>query len=242
MTNPDLPSARALADYFLEAEKREIKRLYPEGYQEHGASHEIGKTTPRWNLPGRLSDSIIVMASSIATLSKLSLPYDLCISMAQRERFRSAILPAKNNGSPVDTSSLMELSFSLGYEPCPLERAGILESYTKVAKEKKMAMCPEQEWDRSPTCSGSWALNQTIGKLRHQGYHRSAGRRKIADASKERPGRFGRRLREAGRTTKGLPGRPARRTIKADHGSVALVPPPGNGRRRWRCSRGAPGS
>ena len=46
MTNPDLPSARALADYFLEAEKREIKRLYPEGYQEHGASHEIGKKPP----------------------------------------------------------------------------------------------------------------------------------------------------------------------------------------------------
>ena len=44
--------ARDLADYLVEAEARAIKRLYPKGYPEHGASLNIGKKTRHGIAPG----------------------------------------------------------------------------------------------------------------------------------------------------------------------------------------------
>ena len=42
--------ARALADYFLEAEERAIKRLYPEGYPEHGPNAHSDESGHRFRL------------------------------------------------------------------------------------------------------------------------------------------------------------------------------------------------
>ena len=44
--------SRALADYLVEAEARAIKRLYPKGYPEHGASLNVGKKTRHGIAPG----------------------------------------------------------------------------------------------------------------------------------------------------------------------------------------------